>query len=92
MTTTFEKDPNATLDYSVDWTDFLQSEEEISDSTWIAPAGITVDSDTNTTSVSTVWLSGGTVGKSYELINRITTNNTPARIDDRSIIIYIVNK
>ena len=92
MTTTFEKDPSAVLDYSVDWTDFLQTAETIATSTWVVPSGITADSDTNDDKIATIWLSGGTVGKSYELINRITTNNTPARIDERTMIICIVNK
>jgi hypothetical protein len=92
MTTTFEKDPSAVLDYSVDWTDFLQTAETIATSTWVVPSGITADSDTNDDKIATIWLSGGTVGKSYELINRITTDNTPARTDERTMIICIVNK
>lgn len=90
--TTFEKDPEAVLDYSVDWTDFLETAETIFSSQWFSPAGITVDSNGHTNKVATVWLSGGTVGSSYELTNRITTDNDPARVDERTIIISIVNK
>jgi hypothetical protein len=92
MTTTFEKDPSAVLDYSVDWTDFLQTAETIATSTWVVPSGITKDSDSTEDKITTIWLSGGTVNKSYELINRITTDNAPARIDERTMIICIVNK
>lgn len=92
MTTTFEKDPSAVLDYSVDWTDFLQEEETIASSTWVVPTGITKGSDGSDGKITTVWLSSGTVGKSYEIINRITTSNSPARVDERTIIICIVDK
>lgn len=90
--TTFEKDPQAVLDYSVDWTDFLETNETIFSSQWFNPEGITVDSNGHTDKVATVWLSGGTLGQSYELVNRITTDNNPARVDERTIIISIVNK
>ena len=90
--TTFLKDPEAVLDYSIDWTDFLESAETIFSSQWFYPTGITLDSNGHTDKVATAWLSGGTVGQSYELVNRITTDNDPARVDERTIIISIVNK
>lgn len=90
--TTFEKDPQAVLDYSVDWTSFLETAETIFSSQWIVPTGITLAESGHTTKVATAWLSGGTLGQSYELVNRVTTNNTPARVDERTIIVTIVNK
>lgn len=92
MTTTFQKDPAATLDYSVDWTEFLDTGEAISASTWTVPDGITQVTTSFTDTKGIIWLSGGTLGKSYEIVNRITTDNNPARIDERTIVILMVNK
>jgi hypothetical protein len=61
MPQAFEKDPDAVLDYAIDWTDRLGS-DTISTSTWTVPSGITKDSDNKTTAKTTIWLSGGTVG------------------------------
>lgn len=90
--TTFEKDPQAILDYSVNWTEFLETAETITSSQWFVPTGITLTESGSTNKTATAWLSGGTLGSSYEIVNRITTNNTPARVDERTIIISIVNK
>jgi len=85
--TTFTKDPDAVLDYTRSWADWLADGETISTSTWIAESGITVDSDTNDTTTATVWLSGGTAGEDYELTNRITTS--ASRTDDRTFRIQV---
>jgi hypothetical protein len=78
-----QKDPNAHLDYERDWTPWLAADEDtIVTSTWIVPAGMTMTSESHTTTTATVWLSGGTVGESYTVVNRITT--AAGRIDDRS--------
>ncbi|HEX9972287.1 MAG TPA: hypothetical protein VGD14_09470 [bacterium] len=80
----FLKDPNAVLDYSIDWSDWLDT-DTISVSTWTVPSGITKDSDSTTTTKTTVVLSGGTAGTSYSLVNHIVTAGGLA--DDRTIII-----
>lgn len=66
------KDPNDVLEYQVNWSTWLAT-DTITASTWIMPTGITKDSDTFTNTVTTIWLSGGTAGTFYELVNRITT-------------------
>ena len=85
----FEKDPNAVLDYTIDWTAWLDS-DTISSSTWIVPSGITEDSSTNDTEITVIFLSGGTAGEIYSVTNRITT--AAGRTDDRTIRIKMVNK
>lgn len=85
----FEKDPNAVLDYEIDWSTWLGT-DTISSSSWTVDAGITEDSDTSTTTTSTVWLSGGTAGKTYTVTNRIAT--AAGRTDDRSIEIIVRDK
>lgn len=77
------KDPNAVLDYQFDWSEWLAASETINTSTWTADSGITVDSETETTTTATVWLSGGTAGSIYNVVNRIVTNQN--RTDDRTL-------
>lgn len=67
------KDPDEVLDYEVDWTARLDGDTIVT-STWpTVPAGITKDSDSHTATQSTIWLSGGTLGATYDLTCRITT-------------------
>lgn len=87
--TSFRKDPDAVLDYQINWAPYLGA-DTISTSTWIVPDGITEVTNTNTATTTTIWLSGGTVGSRYALTNRITTSN--GRTDDRSITIRIVER
>ena len=83
---TFTKDPNAVLDYSIDWTRWLAG-DQIATSEWIVPAGLTKLADSKTVSSARVWLSGGTAGQSYTVTNRITT--VGGRTEDRSFIIRV---
>ncbi len=85
------KDPQAVLDYTIDWLTegWLVSGDTLSQSLWSADSGITIDS----TSIdvpngkTTVWLSGGTVGTTYKVTNSITT--TGGRKDDRTLEIVV---
>ena len=83
---TFEKDPDAVLDYVVNWEMWLAG-DTIATSTWTAETGITVVSDTETATTTTVWLSGGTAGSDYNVVNRVTT--TMGRTDDRTLRIRV---
>jgi hypothetical protein len=60
------------LDYSFDWSAWLVS-DTIATSIWEVPAGLTEESESETSEVTTIWLSGGTPGISYVVKNRITT-------------------
>ncbi len=84
----FVQDPDAVLDYKIDYTRWLGDDVIIS-STWTADAGITITDPaaTYTTKAATVWVSGGTVGTRYNLTNSITTQS--GREDDRTITIVI---
>ena len=83
----FTKDPDAVLDYTIDWSDWLASGETISTSTWTIPTGLTEDSETETTTTATVWLSGGTEGTSYTITNEIVTSQS--RTANRSLYIRV---
>lgn len=69
---TAPKDPDEVKDYEITWA-LLLGTDTIATSTWVVPAGITKDSSTNTTTTTTIWLSAGTAGETYSLLNRITT-------------------
>lgn len=89
MPKTFIKDPNATLDYVIDWTDWLGS-DTIKTVVWTVPSGLTKVSSSNTTKTATVWLSGGVLNTDYAVVATITTNAN--RIDDRTLRIRISDK
>lgn len=81
------KDPSAVLDYAIDWATWLGATDTISASSWTVPSGITRDSDSSTGTKATIWLSGGTAGKRYEIVNSITTAD--GRQDHRTIVIVV---
>lgn len=87
---TGSKDPDATLDWRFDWTDWLDTGETISDSVMTVSAGLVKDSDSHSLSSATVWLSGGTAGSVYSVANKITTS--AGRIDERTITIRVTNR
>ena len=89
MENRFIKDPDSVLDYTVNWLTWLDG-DTISASTWTVPSGLTKDSDTFGDSTTTVWLSGGTVGKEYSIVNHITT--AAGREEDQTLIIVCKEK
>lgn len=86
MPQTFIKDPSAVLDYSIDWSDWLEG-DTISTSTWTVPSGLSNTSESKTNTKTTVWLSGGAVAQFYTVTNRVVTAG--GRTDERSIVIVI---
>lgn len=87
----FIKDPNAVMDFGVDWSNWL-GVDTLSTSAWsitttaTSPA-LVIDSDVSNTTVATVWLSGGKVGTKYALLNRVTTAG--GRTNDRTIYVQV---
>jgi hypothetical protein len=93
----YTKDPDAKLDYLVNWANWLQEGETISSSAWgidVAPdAVLTIavsPAPSNTTTSATVWLQGGTVGKTYRVRNRIVSSL--GRTDDQSFHVRIAQR
>jgi hypothetical protein len=82
---TYLKDPDATLDFGVDYSDWLDDGDAIDASTWTVQTGLTVGDDEIGDGFTVVWLSGGTAGESYLVTNHIET--TEGRIDDRSFTV-----
>lgn len=83
------KAAGSVLDYVVDWSNLLVSGETIASSSWTVASGITKDSDTNDTTTTTIVVSGGTEGQTYNLTNTIVTSDTPARTYVRIVEVTI---
>lgn len=93
----FRKDPDEVSDYRLDWVGtklkpgpMYGSSDAIANSLWIMPAGISKESDQHDDGSTTIWLSGGTDGEDYELLNRITT--AEGRVFDQSVILPVREK
>lgn len=87
----FKKDPDAVLDYTFDWTAWLLPLlDTIVTATFIPDTGLTVQSQSHTTTTATAFVAGGAVGTSMNLTCRITTAG--GRTDDRTIVLKIVNR
>jgi hypothetical protein len=69
------KDPQATLDYVVDWSKWLEtsSNDVVSSVVWIVPNGLVKTTSAFTDTTATVWLSGGVLGRVYTITCRVTT-------------------
>lgn len=88
---TFTKDPDAVLDYSVDWSAWLAG-DQIDTSTWLLEDGalLEVVSDAKTMTKTTVWLRSGQKGTTYLVTNRIVTMG--GRTDDRTITVKVEDR
>jgi hypothetical protein len=69
----FTQDQNEVLDYLVDWSQWLPAGDTIVSSTFTPQTGITTTNTSFTATTTTVWVSGGSSGQSYTIINDITT-------------------
>lgn len=83
----FTKDPDALLDYLVDWEDWLSTGDFIVSAATSATSGLTVSTQAFTSTQHTIWLSGGTKGTDYIVTSRVWTNG--GRKDDRSFKIRV---
>lgn len=97
--TEFKKDPDAELDYGVDWNEYLESEELITNSTWEivtdnSESGdleiLTSPSPTLSDGLAKVWVTGGIERKTHKIRNRIETDKN--RQDDRTFRIRITER
>lgn len=87
---TFTKAPDEVLDYAIDWSRQLEADggDTISTSTWAVTGGsVVIDSQSNTTARSVVWLSGGTAGQTAHAKATVTTAG--GRTHQRTIAIEI---
>lgn len=87
---TWDKDPNASLPWSFDWTDWLVADTITGVPVVTVDAGLTSGGQSNTTTKVFITLSGGTVGQSYKVSCKITT--TAGLIDERSFLIRVTER
>ena len=76
MIINLKKEKDEVLDFTIDWTKYLlnSGSDTISSSSWAEDSGgITIDSNSNTTTAATVWLSGGSHNNTYTIENTIVT-------------------
>lgn len=91
------KGPNETVNYAMDWSDWLDTDRDgtvddtISTVTWTLDTGLTEGLNTNTTTVATVSVSGGKVGGVYKATCQITTV-TNGETFERFGEIHVVNQ
>jgi hypothetical protein len=84
---TIDKDPNAVLDYTVDFTAWLDAASDAIASHTATGTGVTVQSSAVVGKTVVVWVSGGVVRVKGSVVVRITT--TGGRVDDRTIFFKI---
>jgi hypothetical protein len=85
------KDPEAILDYSVDWGAEYLGDDLLVTSSWAVvpsePGGVTISGDRFDAKVSTVKAGGGIPGRIYRLDNHVTMSS--GREDNRSIVLRV---
>lgn len=89
------KDPDATVPFVMPWPRWLDDGETIVSSAWSltgpdAALSILPGSPGTNGRTTSMWLTGGTVGRTYRLTNHIITSSAPiARRDDRAFDVLI---
>lgn len=85
------KDPEAVLDYAVDWGADYLSGDTLTESSWaISPAeagGLSLVSSRFDLLVATAQVAGGLAGRIYRLTNHVVT--AEGREDSRSILLRV---
>lgn len=87
------KDPDDIEVYEFDWSRWLKPGASIASSTWtLSGSGLTQDNDGISGGMTTVRLSGGDLGTTYVVTNRITTDESPSQRKQRSFRLAIVDQ
>jgi len=82
------KDPDENKVFGFDWgTKYFKGVDTIATSIWILPSGLVEVSKSNTTTQAFIKLSGGTLGQTYRVTNRITTTTSTETLDQELDII-----
>ena len=82
-----EKDPDETIDVTLDYTALLNG-ATISSSSWSLASGITSPSSSNTTTATTLRVTGGTLGQKYKAKNTIEA--TSGQIFVRRVVFMLM--
>ena len=79
---TFIKQPSDTMDYDIDYTDWLTTGDNVSSVVITTETGITVDSSFINDPRVKIWLSGGTAGTTYKVTCTMTSADGRIRQDE----------
>lgn len=98
MTVKWVQDPEAILDYTLDWSNMLVAGDSIVNAVFTPDSGLNVLTsnitgstvNSNAEQAATVWLLGGVVGQTYGVTCHITT--VGGRQDDRTFQIVVKEK
>lgn len=82
------KVPADDLDYSLDWASHLKAGETITVSDWTVPAGLVAGPESVDGAITTQWITGGALYRTYTVVNRITTSQ--GRTLERSFVLPVV--
>lgn len=86
---TFQKQPRDSLDYDIDFSDWLYEGDRIQSVTVVdAPVGIDIDSTGYTDTSVKIWVSNGTSGESYKITLLVYTNS---RVKEVELMIVVVD-
>jgi len=85
----FLKDPDETVDYLFNWKAKLDG-DTIATSDFLLPDGLIEVSSSNTTTTATIFVSGGSVGSTYRVTNRVTTAG--GRTYDRTYNVLVLER
>lgn len=84
------KDPDETLDYSINWTPRLSAGDPIASVVWVLPDALNQEDAGFLGAITTLWISGGVAGAQYKITCRVTTD--AGRIMDQGVLIKIMEK
>jgi hypothetical protein len=93
LTASVTKDPDANLDYQMDWSNWLESGDSLTTTQWLVsgPDAILKVAASPAPEVdgpiSRCWLEDGTAGARYKLTCRIET--LAGRVDDRTVLVIV---
>lgn len=93
---TIIKDPDAEKFYAWDWSDWLGAATILSHEILIVGPDMALEYDHDSVisdgTAVRVRLKGGTLGHTYTVTCRVTTNEAPSQTDDRSVLVAIRNR
>ena len=85
------KDPEAVLDYSIDWGAEYLGGDLLAESAWSVspdePEGVSIVGDDFDATTTSVKAGGGVAGRIYKLVNHVMLDS--GRADSRSIVLRV---
>ena len=81
------KGVNDIYDFTADWSKLIPAGDAIATSTWTIPAALTKSNEGLTPTTTTLRLSGGLTGASYQCVNRIVT--VQGRQYERTVVLPV---